>query len=94
MTEAAIGYGLLVGAIIFNGSYIAPFKLDFVRKVNLDPSIFQLYVGLGILASSFLCIAVLPYNPEFVTGSGTAFAFVQVGIASGVITTAAITSSF
>lgn len=94
MSDLAVGYGLLIGSIVFNGSYIAPFKLDFIRKINLDPSIFQLYVSFGILASSFLCSAFLPYNPEFVAGAGTTFSFVQLGLASGVITIGAITCSF
>jgi len=78
-----VGYILLVAAIIGNGIFIAPLKVEGVRKFKLDPVVFQLYASTGILASSLLCIPFVPLNPSFVAGSGVNFVFVDLAVCSG-----------
>lgn len=94
MSSTTIGFILVVSAAILNGSFIVPFKLKFVRDLNLDPYVFQLYASIGIFFSSMICAAFVPFNSSFVEGGGNELKFSIFGMLSGIVIMSSITCSF
>lgn len=88
------GFILILGAIIFNGSFIAPFKTERIAKLSLDPIVFQLYCSIGIFLSCFLCQVFLPVNDKFVAGAGNEFQFSPFALVGGALVMISISASF
>lgn len=94
----ALEFGFLaaLGAAIFNGSFVAPFKTDRIISLRLKPMIFQLYVSMGVFISSLIAIPFLSYNSNITDddNSGTSFQFSWLAMVGGMLFVFATCSSF
>lgn len=93
MVSTKVTYLFCVLAIFAFGSYLLPYRTDYIRSVSLDPLIFQLYFAVGIFMIHWLAAAFLPWNDRFVDEGDTHFYFSGLGIVSGMISTIAFTFS-
>jgi glucose uptake protein GlcU len=88
------GFIFAIAAAICNGSYLVPFKSKSVTMLKVDPLVFQIYASMGIFVASWFLLAFLPFNPHFIDGSSTKFAFVPLALLSGCLVVLSMTFSF
>jgi len=61
LSDTALGYIAVAGAILFFGSFAVPLKTKKVQEAKVDPVIFQLYYSVSIFVSSWLVLTYVPF---------------------------------
>jgi glucose uptake protein GlcU len=88
------GFVLATVAAIANGTFLVPYKLRVVHALKVNPLVFQCYASIGIFLSSWVVVAFLPLNPDFVAGATSEFVFVPWAMLAGSAVVIAMTLSF
>lgn len=94
MISDGAGFIFAVIAAICNGSFLVPFKSKAVMDLRVDPLVFQIYASMGIFIASWFLVIFLQYNPQFVGGTSTHFAFVPLAVLAGCFVVLSMTFSF
>ena len=94
MLNEGAGFVFAVIAAICNGSFLVPFKIKEVTDLKTEPLMFQLYASVGIFISSWILVAFISFNPQYVSGTSTKFVFDPLAMLAGCLVVLSMSFSF